>query len=257
EIISTEHPDSERMPPQTIITKHLADALYPDLPTAVGQRLFNNLGESSEIVGVVEHMFGSWVHWENLENVIWFPVRPDSHRTRYIIRTQPGQRDRVLNEIEPLLADANRTRIVRNARTLEEIAGRSYEQDRAMATVLSVAIVLLLTITGLGIVGLASFTVRQRTKQIGTRRAIGARKRDIVRYFLTENWLMTTLGLILGTVLTYVVNYQLSEMFETARLDVWYLLGGMAALWLLGFLAVAGPARRAAQVSPAIATRNV
>ena len=257
EIRQDQHPDSERLPGQMIITKALANKLFPDQPTAVGQRVYNNLGESAEVVGVVELMFGSWVHWDNLENVAWLPTRPNAPTTRYIVRTEPGQRDRILAELEPLLSEANRTRIVRNAQSLEEIVGRSYEGDRAMAIVLAVAIGLLLTITGLGIVGLASFSVSQRTRQIGTRRAVGARKRDIVRYFLTENWLMTTIGLAVGTLLTYLVNYQLSEMFESARLDPRFLVGGVALLWLLGFLAVAGPARRAAQISPAIATRNV
>ena len=257
EIRADMDPDSERMPNQVIMTKKLADTLFPDLPSAVGQRVYNNLGESAEIVGVVKHMFGSWVHWDNLENVVWYPMRPSAPIARYLIRTEPGQRDRVLADVEPLLSAANRTRIVRNVRTLEEIAARSYEGDRAMAILLGVAISLLMTITGLGIVGLASFAVSQRTRQIGTRRAIGARKRDIVRYFLTENWLMTTIGLAAGTLLTYLVNYQLSRLFETARLDVRYLVVGVALLWLLGLVAVAGPARRAAQISPAIATRTV
>ena len=202
EIRPSDAPDSDTMPPQIIITKAMADKLFPDAPSAVGLRVFNNFGESSEVVGVVERMFGSWVHWENLENVVWYPVRNGGPTVRYIIRSHPGQRDAVMTEIEPLLANANRTRIVRTVRSLEEYAQRSYRGDRAMAVVFTFAIGLLLTITGLGIVGLASFSVSQRTKQIGTRRAVGARKRDIIRYFLTENWLMTTIGLVFGTLMT-------------------------------------------------------
>ncbi|MEM1261462.1 MAG: FtsX-like permease family protein [Pseudomonadota bacterium] len=257
EIRRSDDPNSERMPAQAIVTKALADKLYPDLPSAVGQRLYNNIGESAEIIGVIEQMFGSWVHWQNLEQVVWWPVRRSPPTTFYMVRTEPGLRDQVLADMEPLLSQANRTRIIRSPRTMEEIIGRSYEGDYAMATVLAIAMVLLLTITGLGIVGLASFTVRQRTKQIGTRRAIGARKRDIIRYFLTENWLMTTIGLVIGTGLTYFLNYQLSQLIDSSRLDPWYLGAGVLALWLLGFLAVAGPARRASLISPAIATRNV
>ncbi|MEM9172521.1 MAG: FtsX-like permease family protein [Pseudomonadota bacterium] len=257
EIIASTDPQSLRMPAVSMITKALADELYPDLPSALGQRLFNNVGESSEIIGIIEHQFGAWVHWQNFDQVAWFPNRPDGPRTYYIVRTQPGERDRLMTESETLLADANRTRIMRNSQTLERIIARSYEGDRAMATILSLAITLLLIITGLGIVGLASFTVRQRTRQIGTRRAIGARKRDIIRYFLTENWLMTTIGLVIGSILTIAINYQLSALFDTSRLDYRYLAAGVVALWLLGLAAVAGPARRASLISPAIATRNV
>ena len=177
--------------------------------------------------------------------------------TRYIIRTQPGQRDALIPVIEKALADSNRTRIVRDVQAMRDRMDRTFEGENAVAITLTFAVVLLLLITGLGIVGLASFTVRQRTKQIGTRRAIGARKIDIIRYFLLENWLMTTIGIALGTALTIGVNYSLASAFDTERLNYWYLITGMLMLWVLGFLAVAEPARRASQVSPAIATRTV
>ncbi len=252
-------PDDEAFgdfPTRVVISQDLADHLYPD-GDALGNRLYNNLGESAEIIGIVELMFGSWVSWSNVQRVVWVPSYADPSFTRYIVRTEPGRRDEVMVGVEEALAASNRTRLIRNVMTLEEMAARSYRGDRAVAVVLIVAIVLLLIITGLGIVGLASFTVRQRTKQIGTRRAIGARKRDIIRYFLTENWLMTTIGIIIGTALTIAINISLSNLFDLARLDYWYLVGGMALLWLLGLLAVTGPARRASRVSPAIASRTV
>jgi len=112
-------------------------------------------------------------------------------------------------------------------------------------------------VTGVGIVGLASFSVRQRIKQIGTRRAIGARRRDIVRYFVLENLMITTVGVALGALLTLAVNYLLVVNFELERLDPVYVPAGILALWLLGLLAVAGPARKASSISPAIATRTI
>ncbi len=248
--------DSNRLNEKAIITRALADKLFDGEP-AVGKRLYDGIGDSAEIVGVIEHMFGSWPGWSNVGNVILFPQRTDGPATRYIIRAEPGQRDALVPLIEETLASANRERIVRNVEPMNERVGRVYEGDRAIATVLGVALVMLLVITGLGIVGLASFTVRQRTKQIGTRRAIGARKRDIIRYFLTENWLMTTIGIAIGTVLTIAINYSLASAFDTEKLDYVFLVAGMLALWVLGFLAVAEPARRASKVSPAIATRTV
>ena len=256
EVRPSDDPNSERMTPQVIVTRAYAEKLFGD-ESGLGKRIYNGMGESAEIIGIIDHMFGAWVNWGGLEQVVLFPSRPGEPMVRYIIRAQPGQRDALLPVVEKALADSNRNRLVRNVRTLEEIVARSYEQDNAIAVVLFVAIVLLLIVTGLGIVGLASFTVRQRTKQIGTRRAIGARKRDIIRYFLTENWLMTTIGLIFGTALTLGLNYGLAAQFEIERLDPMYLAIGVGLLWLLGFLAAAGPARRASKISPAIATRTV
>lgn len=247
---------ADDMAPHAIITQALADKLYPDEP-ALGKLVYNNLGESATIVGVIELMHGSWVQWDGLEKVIVFPQRTSEPYVRYLVRTAPGERDALIPIVEKTLADANRNRLVRNVRAFSETVARSYTGENAVAKVLITAIILLLTVTGLGIVGLASFSVRQRTKQIGTRRAIGARKRDIIRYFVLENWLMTTMGIVLGTILTIAVNYALSNMFDMERLNYWYLPLGAALLWLLGFIAVMGPSRRASNISPAVATRTV
>ncbi|MEM8817740.1 MAG: FtsX-like permease family protein [Pseudomonadota bacterium] len=246
-----------RLSPQVIITRAIADKLFGEGDPAVGKLMYDGLGEGSEVVGVIEHMYGAWVGWSDFGQVALFPQRTEGPHTRYLIRAEAGRRDELIPVIEKTLADSNRTRLIRNVRSMEEIVKNSYEGDNAIAVTLSVAVVLLLGVTGLGIVGLASFTVRQRTKQIGTRRAIGARKRDIIRYFLIENWLMTTIGIALGTVLTIGINYSLASAFDIDQLNYAFLVAGMFMLWLLGFMAVAEPARRAAQVSPSIATRTV
>lgn len=241
---------------KAIITRELADKLYDGEP-AIGRLMYNGIGQAAEIVGVIEHMYGSWPSWQYVGQIVLFPQRTGGPSTRYIIRAEAGQRDALIPLIEEQLADSNRTRIVLDVEAMTDRMKRTFEGDNAVAVTLSVAVFLLLAVTGLGIVGLASFTVRQRTKQIGTRRAIGARKIDIIRYFLTENWLMTTIGIVIGTVLTVAINYSLASAFDTEQLDFRYLVAGIFMLWLLGFAAVAEPARRAAQVSPAIATRTV
>ena len=114
-----------------------------------------------------------------------------------------------------------------------------------------------MVITALGIVGLASFWVQQRTKQIGVRRALGATKGQILAYFQTENFLLATIGIVLGMLAAYGINQVLMSKYELARLPAYYLPIGAIALWLLGQVSVLGPARRAASVPPAIATRSV
>jgi putative ABC transport system permease protein len=116
---------------------------------------------------------------------------------------------------------------------------------------------LLLVVTAVGIVGLTSFWVAQRRRQIGIRRAIGATRGDILRYFQTENFLIATLGIVLGMVLAYGLNLLLMRHYELGRLPGYYLPVGALVLWGLGQLAVLGPARRAAAVPPVVATRSV
>ena len=132
-----------------------------------------------------------------------------------------------------------------------------YSKDHSMTILLISTIIMLVSITSLGIVGLASFAVRQRTKQIGTRRAVGATKADIMRYFLLENWLVTTIGVTLGSVLAIVFNIWLVDTYALDKLDWTYIPIGVVALWILGQLAALMPAIRAASIAPAVATRTV
>ena len=147
--------------------------------------------------------------------------------------------------------------MVGKLRKMPNVKQSSYSGDSLMAVTLSVVTGLVLIFSALGIFGLATFNVNTRTRQIGTRRAVGARKRDIVRYFMTENWMITTLGVVVGCAMALGVGYWLSNQFDLPRLDLYYLVGGVAGLWAIGQLAAWQPALRAAKVSPAMATRNV
>jgi putative ABC transport system permease protein len=142
-------------------------------------------------------------------------------------------------------------------RTLGDLRTRSFQKDRAMIGMLVGVIVALLLVTALGIVGLASFWVAQRRRQIGIRRAIGATRRDILHYFQTENFLIVSFGIALGMVLAYALNLLLMTRYELPRLPLAYLPIGALVLWGLGQLAVLGPALRAAAVPPVVATRSV
>jgi putative ABC transport system permease protein len=155
------------------------------------------------------------------------------------------------------MTEANTSRIIGKVKSIEQVRSEAYAEDRAMAIILSVVIFCLLTITALGIVGMASFWVAQRTKQIGTRRALGATKFDILRYFQTENFIITTMGLIGGGILTYAFSLYLMKEYQAPRLPWYYVPVGFVCLWFLGQLAVLGPALRASRVPPAVATRSV
>lgn len=242
---------------QIIVTRAYLDALFPDGGATAGATLYDNLGNPITVIGVLEQMHGAWVGWDELENVLLAPRVMPAKSIYYIVRAEPGQRDRIMPQVEETLLATNDRRVVKSLRTHSEIKDSSYMGDRGMAVLLAVVVGLMVVVTGVGIVGLASFAVRQRIKQIGTRRAVGARRRDIVRYFLVENFMTTTVGVVLGAVLTLAVNYWMVVSFELERLDPLYVPAGILALWLLGIIAVAGPAKKAASISPAIATRTV
>ena len=239
-----------------LITQALADELFPD-DDALGKAVYWGDMEPSTIVGIIGHMHGSWVGWDKLTNVVIQPGTYAYTTNKFMIRVEPGMRNELMPIIEQQLGESNRQRVVKSVRSLEEIAARSYRRDRGMAIILGIVIALLVGLTALVVVGLSSFQVTQRTKQIGTRRALGAKKSDIIKQFVLENWIITTMGALLGAVLTVAVAYWLETSFSLPRLDWNYLPIGIAALWVLSTLAVIEPARRAASVPPAVATRNV
>ena len=243
-------------PPSILVTQDLADDLFGE-EDALGKTVYWGSMEPSTIVGIIGHMHGSWVTWDKLANVVIQPGKPAYTTNKYIIRVEPGMRDGLIPIIEQKLGESNRQRVVKSVRSLEEMAARSYRSDRGMAIILSIVISLLIGLTALVIVGLSSFHVTQRTKQIGTRRALGARRMDIINEFMLENWLITTVGAVLGVILTAFVAYWLEVSFELTRLDWRYLPAGIVTLWVLSTLATIEPARRAASVPPAVATRSV
>ena len=142
-------------------------------------------------------------------------------------------------------------------RTVAETKDNFFSAGKLVITAMTGIIIVLVFITALGIVGITSLAVSERTRQIGTRRALGATRGDILKHFLTENWIVTTAGLIFGVVATYALNYALVSQLTDVKMP-WYLVGiGMALLWIIGVIATLPPAFRAASVSPAIATRSV
>lgn len=243
-------------PPSIIITQAYAQYLFPG-ENALGKTVYDYLSRPAKIIGIIEHMHGSWPTLDHPDRIYFMPSMAYGPRATYLVRTEPGQLHRVMAQAEQHMGMSNPNRVINYVRPLSSFKADTYMADRNMATFLVAVTALLLAIASLGIFGLATFNVNTRTKQIGTRRAVGARRRDIVAYFMVENWLVTTGGVIVGCILALGVGYWLSRQFEMPRLDLYYLVGGVLALWVIGLLAAWQPARRAATVSPAVATRTV
>jgi putative ABC transport system permease protein len=246
------------LPKVVIVTKALADKLFPDQDPIGKQVFFDTDPPTTTIIGVVDRLQQPWMSSDTVEYSTLVPAfMPYGNSTRYLVRAEPGRRDELMKLAEQKMIEANPSRIIGKVRPISEVRADAYSDDRAMAIILGVVIFCLLTITALGIVGMASFWVAQRTKQIGTRRALGATKFDILRYFQTENFIITTMGLIGGGILAYAFSLYLMKEYQAPRLPWYYVPAGFICLWILGQLAVLGPALRASRVPPAIATRSV
>jgi putative ABC transport system permease protein len=159
--------------------------------------------------------------------------------------------------IEAMLAERETGRIVQNLLTMQQTRNRTFDGANALVNILGFTVAILVIITTLGVAGLTSFNITRRIKQIGTRRALGASRVNILRYFLAENLLFTVIGVVLGTVLAIGINLWLVESFSVPRFSWVWTPVTMIALIVLSQLAVLFPARRAARVPPALATRTV
>ena len=250
--------ESNDWPPVAIVTEALAKDLFPDeAGTYLGKTFYVGDDNPVNIIGVVERLQAPWPSWSGLERSMLVPQRRDDDFVRYIIRTEPGFRDQLMPQIEELLATSNPDRIIQSVRTMDDVRKMAYLGEAAMIKLLSFVVALLTVITGLGIVGLASFNVSRRTRQIGIRRALGATRVSIVRHFMVENFLVSTIGVAMGGILAVALNMLLVEKFALEPM-AWYVIpSAMVSLWLVGQAAVAGPARRASNVTPAIATRSI
>jgi putative ABC transport system permease protein len=200
--------ESFESPRVTIVSQALADALFPD-GDALGKTVYDepNGEKPMEIIGIYDHMQNAWPHSDNVNRTALIPAYANfGGQMMYLVRAEPGQRDAVMAAGEAYLAK-NRSRIVEHVRSYEEQKRRTYDGDIAMITLMSAVITVLAAVTGLGIVGLAWFSVTQRRKQIGTRRALGATRLDIVRYFMVENWMITSIGIVIGIVGAVTLNW--------------------------------------------------
>jgi putative ABC transport system permease protein len=243
-----------------IVTRALAEKLYPGT-SAVGKPVYIGDGEDANelrIVGVVERLQTPWAQTteEKAESSLLAATRFGSNYTSYIIRTEPGQAERVMRDAEAALLKVEPHRMIHGKKTLPELRALRYRDDRAVALMLVTVTALLLLVTASGIIGMATLWVNQRRKQIGVRRALGARRADILRYFLVENFLITSGGVVAGLNMAVALNKLLVSALELPRLPLAYLAIGATILWTLGLIAVYGPAWRAAGIAPAIATRS-
>lgn len=238
-----------------ILNQAVADRLFPE-GQAAGRSIY--MGPYLiTVVGVVDTLKRATMMGGDRDASVIFPMEMNYNDGGfYLLRVaDPAQRADVMTAAVRALERNDPNRLIREPRTYASVRDQHFSADRDMVGLLVIVCVLLLLVTALGIVGLASFWVGQRTRQIGIRRALGATRGQILGYFLTENVLLTSGGIVLGMLLTYGLNQWLMGQYALPRLPWMWLPVGALVLWLLGLASVYGPARRAAGIAPAVATR--
>jgi len=258
--ITTFGPNDKISPPGIIITRSLADKLFPD-GSALGMTVYFP-GGPTRIMGIIASLQGpiSMTRSSDGDSVLVPAHYVDPDGVWYLLRTDASDMKPVIAAALKALQARGGVRVLdpkNGVITMAQARERAYATDHSLAMLMSIVSGLLLLATAGGIVGLSSFWVSQRRKQIGIRRSLGATTGDILRYFHAENFLIVGGGIVLGVLLAVLANLGLMKIFyPLPHMPLYVPLLGALLLWLLGQLAVWGPARSAAKVSPVVAIRT-
>jgi predicted permease len=210
---------------------------------------------SYEVIGIARDTRSGWV-WEKDETYIYLPLRPDSAQGDYLLVNANGNPREVM-------ADARRITESLDPRLL---AGLQRTQDhleiqiapfRAMASIAGALGLLALLLASVGLYGVMSFIVTQRTREIGVRVALGARRADVTKLFLRQGLKLISLGVAMGL----LGGAALSRLLAAVLIDLSPVdplaFGGVAVLLtLVALMACWIPAWRATKVDPIVALRN-
>jgi putative ABC transport system permease protein len=261
EEITATGPYDKMSPPVIIVARSLAKKLFPE-GSALGRTVYLPGGPAT-IVGILASLQGPYAGSTTRsidEDSVLVPARwLDPEGVVYLVRTDATAMPPVIGAAMKALQARGGGRLIdpkEGVLTLLQARERGYATDRSVATLMISICGLLLLATAGGIVGLSSFWVSERRWQIGVRRSLGATTGDILRYFHAENFLIVSGGNVLGALLGVLANLGLMHVYELPRMPLYLPLLGALLLWLLGQLAVWGPARSAAKVPPVVAIRT-
>jgi len=241
-----------------LLTWSVAEKLFGTIDNAVGQPMDGSGFGHARVAGVVRDFAyrSAWV--PNAMSMVIVPTEPvTEHEVIYVMHAPAGGRAAVVDGATRALAaiaDADSAIVVK---PLDRTATRFAGLSSGAMVILTWTGFLVVAVALAGSLALASFSVAERTRQIGVRRALGASRGEIVSYFLLENFVLTTFGLGLGLGLAIGLNQVLRRIMVEMKLTPDEALLSMAVFLVTGLLSALVPARRAALIPPWAATRTL
>ncbi|MGH9341773.1 MAG: ABC transporter permease [Acidobacteriota bacterium] len=242
-----------------ILGSSVVEALFPHQSQVLGQ-VIQFSGQRFTVVGLAEKressLFGSW------NQMIYIPYRtlrklnPRSEPLVIIVKAKQNQLAKAWNEAEAVLRrqrgvrfnEANNFDLTTSDRVIEQ-----FDAITASAGLIAIAISGVgLLVGGIGVMNIMLVSVTERTREIGVRKAVGARRRDIVLQFLFEAITLTTIGGIIGVVLSilssYVIIWWLPDL--PAVIPAWAVAAGLLVSMTVGLIFGVWPALKAARLDP-------
>jgi putative ABC transport system permease protein len=252
------------IPANVVVTQHLANALFRGSDAL--RRLIYHAGRfnpPNRVVGVVERMQTNWAFNSTpladslADDSIFMPYRLIRKEVVYVVRARPGSLLTAMRMAQKQLYSVSKDRLIENVSTFSQIRANAYRSLRWSIIPLTVICVLLLIVTAGGIVGLNTYWVSQRRRHIGMRRALGARRIDILRYVHVENLLIAGGACIAGILLGLAMNIWIAATAEVTRMSLTYICLVAVVVVALCQASVFWPAFRASCIPPATASRGL
>jgi len=244
-----------------VIGPNVVTALFPNQSMIVGSQV-ELVGRPFEVIGVLEKRKATFFGESQEDNALYIPfetgrkLSPQSTDMMLQMRTRPGTLGASLNQVEAVLRRQRGLKYNQEDDFDLQTANRIIEQfDSIVAYIGLFAIAISsvgLLVGGIGVMNIMLVSVTERTREIGIRKAIGARKGDIVRQFLFEAMTLTFLGGLLGTIVAIAISYIIKVLVPTlpAAVPAWAVISGLVVSTSIGLVFGVWPARKAANLDP-------
>jgi putative ABC transport system permease protein len=239
-----------------------ADALFPGQQSNIVGTQVRMGGYNFEIIGVLEKRKAGFFGENEEDNAVFIPLRtaqkvaPARGYLLFVIRAHSGQVNEALTQSEEILRRRRNVKFEApnnfDIKTADKFI-EQFDSITAMVGLIAIAISSLgLLVGGIGVMNIMLVSVTERTKEIGVRKALGARRKDIVRQFLFEAMTLTFLGGILGVVLAVGISRLIMLLIPSlpASIPTWAVMSGLIVSVGVGLIFGVWPARKASRLDP-------
>jgi putative ABC transport system permease protein len=253
--------DEEHRREVMVIGVHVAESLFPHQASVAGT-VVDLAGRPFEIIGVLEKRKNTFFGENDEDNAIYIPfetgrkLSPISVDMMLHIRAKSGMLAAALDQVEEVLRRQRKLTFSQRNNFDLSTADRIIEQFDGITKFVGLIAIGIsavgLLVGGIGVMNIMLVSVTERTREIGVRKAIGARKSDIVRQFLFEAMTLTALGGVLGVILAIVVSYVIMFFLPQlpASIPLWAVISGMLVSITIGLVFGVWPAKKAANLDP-------
>ncbi len=239
----------------------VVEALFPNTDTIAGRTIQID-GNSFSVVGVLEKRKGSFMGENEEDNMILMPYRtfrklnPKSDWLFLLIRANQGQLGRAMDHTEAILRRQRNVRFDKpndfDLTTADKIV-QQFDSITASVGIIAIAISGVgLLVGGIGVMNIMLVSVTERTREIGVRKAVGAKRQDITFQFLFEAMTLTTVGGLIGILLAVIVSYIVMLFVPAlpAAIPMWAVITGFTVSLLVGLIFGVWPAVKASRLDP-------